>query len=111
MITSPLDACLQETAVTLVGMVLGMAFLRLAHGMQPLIWAAFWALTAVHVWANVRAMRCLRISSLNQARTQLLLRHYLRTVCPLECHQLKGALMPRLPGLCSAVLGEQLPSN
>jgi hypothetical protein len=61
-------------------MVLGMAFLRLAHGMQPLIWTAFWALTAVHVWANVKAMRCLRISSLNQARTQLLLRHYLRTV-------------------------------
>ncbi|EFN54602.1 hypothetical protein CHLNCDRAFT_135084 [Chlorella variabilis] len=69
----------QETAVTLVGMVLGMAFIRAAHGLEPLIWSAFWALTALHVWANVRAMRCLRIASLNQARLGLLLRHYLRT--------------------------------
>ncbi|KAL4421380.1 hypothetical protein ABPG75_010671 [Micractinium tetrahymenae] len=67
----------QETAVTLVGMVLGMVLIRLAAGHPALTWAAFWALTAVHVWANVRAMRCLRITGINQARLGLLLRHYL----------------------------------
>ena len=70
----------QETAVTLIGMVLGMALIRLAAGLQPAVWAAFWALTAVHVWANVRAMRCLRVTSLNQARLGALLQHYLCTV-------------------------------
>ena len=63
--------------MTLVGMLLGMAFLRLAASWQPLVWAAFWALTALHVWANVRAMRCLLITGINQARAGLLLRHYL----------------------------------
>lgn len=66
--------------MTLIGMALGMALLRLAAGAPALAWVAFWALTALHVWANVRAMRCLRICSLNQARLALLLSHYLRTV-------------------------------
>jgi hypothetical protein len=61
-------------------MALGMALLRAAAGLQPLLWAAFAALTALHVWANVRAMRCLCIASLNQARCGLLLRHYLSQV-------------------------------
>ena len=66
--------------MTLVGMVLGMGFIRLAAGRQPLVWAAFWLLTALHVWANVRAMRCLRVHTVNQARLGLLLRHHLATV-------------------------------
>lgn len=61
-------------------MVLGMALIRLAAGRPALTWASFCALTAVHVWANVRAMRCLRIAGINQARLGLLLRHYLRQV-------------------------------
>lgn len=84
----------QETAVTMVGMVVGMAFIRLASGSQLLIWAAFWLLTAVHVWANVRAMRCLCIHSLNQARLGLLLRHYLATVSTLWwCAMLRCAAL------------------
>ena len=66
-------------------MVCGMVFIQLASGSQPLIWAAFWLLTAVHVWANVRAMRCLSIHGLNQARLGLLLRHYLATVSAVLC--------------------------
>lgn len=63
--------------MTLVGMVLGMALIRLAAGRPALVWTAFCMLTTVHVWANVRAMRCLRIAGVNQARLGLLLRHYL----------------------------------
>lgn len=36
-------------------------------------WAVFAALTAVHVWANVRAMRCLVLTTLNAPRAELLL--------------------------------------
>lgn len=70
----------QETAVTLVGMMLGMGLIRAAAGWQPAIWLAFCLLTALHVAANVRAMRALRIVSLNAARLELLLAHFLRTV-------------------------------
>lgn len=76
--------------MTLLGMLLGMGLLHFAAGTQTLLWAAFCALTVLHVWANVRAMRCLRITSLNQARLGLLLRHYLCQVCIWE-RQAAGA--------------------
>lgn len=37
-------------------------------------------LTWVHVWANMRALRCLVLSSLNQPRLKLLLQHYMQQV-------------------------------
>lgn len=92
--------------MTLVGMLLGMAFIRLAASWQPLIWAAFWALTALHVWANVRAMRCLRITGINQARAALLLRHYLCQVgwvarcLPAACHQVPILACPLASAVC-----------
>ena len=66
--------------MSLVGMLLGMAVIRLASGAQPLIWACFLGLTVVHLWANVRAMRCLHIASINQPRLTLLLRAFLERV-------------------------------
>lgn len=66
--------------MTLVGMVLGMALVRVAASWRSLVWAAFLALTALHVYANVRAMRCLHMTSLNAARLGMLLRRYLCTV-------------------------------
>jgi hypothetical protein len=33
----------------------------------------FVVLTAIHVWANIRALRCLVLSSLNEPRLKLLL--------------------------------------
>lgn len=43
-------------------------------------WAVFLVLTYVHVWANIRALRCLVLSSLNQPRLNLLLQHYMDEV-------------------------------
>ena len=40
----------------------------------------FLVLTWVHVWANMRALRCLVLVSLNEPRLQLLLQHYLTKV-------------------------------
>lgn len=45
-----------------------------------MVWAAFIALTALHIYANVRAMRALRLRSLNCARLDVLLAHYLGQV-------------------------------
>ena len=79
-------------------MLLGMALLRLAVGRPLLTWAAFWALTWLHVWANVRAMRCLRITGLNQARLGLLLRHWLCEVRTAGVHPRRVAAVRILRG-------------
>lgn len=44
-----------------------------------MIWGIFIALTALHIFANVRAMRCLQLRSLNRPRLALLLRTYMAT--------------------------------
>lgn len=58
----------QETAVTLVGMVAGSFALAPLDDSPRLQWAAFFLLTAVHVWANWRAVSALRLGTLNRNR-------------------------------------------
>ena len=60
--------------------VLGMAFTSHASSSLPLVWALFVALTTLHIYCNIRAMRCLCITSLNRTRLELLLRSFLTTV-------------------------------
>jgi hypothetical protein len=43
-------------------------------------WVIFTVLTALHVWANVRAMRCLVLTTLNVPRLELLLQSHLERV-------------------------------
>ncbi len=43
-------------------------------------WALFAALTWLHVYANIRAMRCLVLTSLNEPRLELLLEAYMEKV-------------------------------
>jgi len=69
----------QETAVTLIGMVLGLALVRLGTSRQGAAWGAFWLLTAVHVVANIRALRCLNLTRINRTRLDLLLSHFVRS--------------------------------
>ncbi len=55
----------------MLGMVVGMAVTRLTAHHLALSWAVFMALTAWHVAANVAAMRCLLLASLNRPRLDL----------------------------------------
>lgn len=48
-------------------------------------WLFFAVLTWVHVWANIRALRCLVLSSVNEPRLKLLLHHYQNKVMPAVC--------------------------
>ena len=41
-------------------------------GLPWLIWTSFLSLTALHVYANIRAVRALTLTSLNPSRLQLL---------------------------------------
>lgn len=70
----------QETLVSLLGMLLGVS---LAHGLRQLEtttsstvalqWLVFGFLTAVHVWANYRGVRLLRLRTLNRERAERVL--------------------------------------
>lgn len=68
----------QEAATTLVGMVLGMAVTHATSENPLLAWLFFLLLTWVHVVANVRAVRCLVLHSLNSLRLDVLVSHTLR---------------------------------
>jgi len=64
----------QEAAVTLVGMALGLGLARLGQAGWPRAAAAVWVvLTALHLCANVRAVRALRLTSVNRARADVVL--------------------------------------
>ena len=70
----------QETAVTAIGMVLGMMLTGWCTGSPLSAWLWFLALTVLHVWANLRAMRCLVLTSINQPRLDALLEEYAANV-------------------------------
>ena len=64
----------QEAACTLVGMLLGLLLTRASTERPKLGAFAFALLTVLHVYFNARALRCLRLTSLNKARLELVVR-------------------------------------
>ena len=46
-----------------------------------LIWGSFLTLTALHVYANIQAVRALTLTSLNPSRLQLLVDTFYHKVC------------------------------
>jgi hypothetical protein len=67
-------------------MVVGMAFVRLTADSAVAGWVLFIVLTWVHVYANIKAMRCLVLHSLNAPRLDLLLARSVPFPCPLSLH-------------------------
>ncbi len=63
----------QETAVTLLGLLLGMLLAPALNASPTAQWTAFAALTAIHVWANAAAVSCLALRTLSRTRALLLL--------------------------------------
>lgn len=68
----------QETAVTLVGLTLGLVCAHSIATSPQQAMALFLFLTAVHVWANYQAAYVLHLESLNPARGQLLVEAILK---------------------------------
>jgi hypothetical protein len=64
----------QETAVTLVGLLVG-SYIASQLGDSPSVaWMTFLVLTAVHVWANILGVGCLTFDYLNPQRAHLVTR-------------------------------------
>ena len=64
----------QETAVTLLGLLLGSALAHRIGESQFVAWFAFVLLTAVHVWSNWLGVGCLTLTSINGQRATILCR-------------------------------------
>lgn len=69
----------QETLATMTGMALGMLLARATFGQPFVIWLCFLSLTAFHMYANYRAVKCLCLDTLNGQRSCILLQHYMET--------------------------------
>ncbi|XP_047332511.1 protein root UVB sensitive 3 isoform X2 [Impatiens glandulifera] len=69
----------QETVATMVGMALGMVLARFATGHPFVIWFSFLSLTIFHMYANYKAVKCLKLNTLNCERCSILLVHFMKT--------------------------------
>lgn len=68
---------IQETAVTLLGMLAGVLATRTLNGSVAKTWITFFLLTLLHVVANLFAVRALILDTLNKQRLCLLIDNYL----------------------------------
>lgn len=65
----------QETAVALLGIVIGMLITKLVGNNLLLAWLIFITLLFLHVWANYKLIRVLVLDILNPQRCYLLIKH------------------------------------
>lgn len=68
----------QETAVTLLGLLMGLACAGVLNSAPLLQWAAFAVLTLIHVIANYAAVRSLSLRTLNRSRSHALVLRFLQ---------------------------------
>lgn len=91
----------QETAVTLIGLLFGLGLTRIARDFQMFAFVCFAALTCLHVYANIKAMRCLAITRINTYRLIICFDHYLEhgTIPSPEYVAQAEPLLPRITGI------------
>ncbi|XP_012619575.1 RUS family member 1 isoform X1 [Microcebus murinus] len=68
----------QETLVNLAGLLVSLLMLPLVSGCPSFSLGCFFFLTALHIYANYRAVRALVMETLNEGRLQLVLKHFLQ---------------------------------
>lgn len=69
----------QETLVNLLAMLCSLVILPVISGHFVLVWVLFALLTCLHLFANYRAVRAVRMESLNQARLHIIVDRFLRS--------------------------------
>ncbi|XP_066131869.1 RUS family member 1 [Saccopteryx bilineata] len=68
----------QETLVNLVGLLVSLLILPLVSDCPRLNLGCFFFFTALHIYANYRAVRALVLETLNRGRLWLVLKHFLQ---------------------------------
>ncbi|KAL3080185.1 hypothetical protein niasHS_013857 [Heterodera schachtii] len=80
----------QETLVNVLSLLCSLVLLPQVEGRPFTIWALFLLFTAVHLFANYRAVKCIQLETLNPNRLTLAVRHFAEygTVPSVaECHR------------------------
>eukprot|EP00192_Tetraselmis_astigmatica_P004779 CAMPEP_0117697722 /NCGR_PEP_ID=MMETSP0804-20121206/29390_1 /TAXON_ID=1074897 /ORGANISM="Tetraselmis astigmatica, Strain CCMP880" /LENGTH=493 /DNA_ID=CAMNT_0005512011 /DNA_START=334 /DNA_END=1815 /DNA_ORIENTATION=- len=80
----------QETATTLMGMILGLLVTHAAADDPFYAWSAFAVLTVLHIYCNIRAVRGLCLCSLNRPRLDVLLREFMTSGAVLRPQEVAG---------------------
>ncbi|KAF6259262.1 vitamin B6 photo-protection and homoeostasis-domain-containing protein [Scenedesmus sp. NREL 46B-D3] len=100
----------RERATVIIGSLLGMAVTQRMADNAAAAWLFFAVLTWLHVWANIRALRCLVLSSVNEPRLRLLLQHYQdkeKLLTPQQVSGLESLLVPPLAAAWLRATGSQ----
>ncbi|KAL3102955.1 hypothetical protein niasHT_025863 [Heterodera trifolii] len=66
----------QETLVNVLSLLFSLVLLPQVEGRPFTIWALFLLFTAVHLFANYRAVKCIQLETLNPNRLTLAVRHF-----------------------------------
>jgi hypothetical protein len=69
----------QETLVNLTALLVGLIITPLVAGNLLLTWMLFVCFTCLHLFANYKAVTSVVMSTLNKARLQIVVNHYLQT--------------------------------
>ncbi|XP_062954715.1 RUS family member 1 isoform X1 [Cynocephalus volans] len=69
----------QETLVNLAGLLVSLLMLPLVSDQPGFSLGCFLLLTALHIYANYRAVRALVMETLNEGRLRLVLKHFLQS--------------------------------
>lgn len=67
----------QETCVNLIASVVGILFLKFCGDSSLTVWNVFFILTVMHLYANYRAVRALKINKFNTERLNYVIKEYL----------------------------------
>ncbi|CAG2228046.1 RUS1 family protein homolog,RUS1 family protein C16orf58 homolog,RUS1 family protein C16orf58 [Mytilus edulis] len=69
----------QETLVNLAGLIINFLLIPIVTGKPMIIWSLFVIFTCLHLFANYRAVTCVVMESLNQARLNIIIKDYIKT--------------------------------
>lgn len=99
----------QETLVNLSALICSLILVPLVSGKQMLIWFMFIIFTSLHLFSNYRAVKALRMDSLNETRYRILVSHFMKTgkIRSIKETNSKEPLFPALweSRKCSLVFG------
>jgi len=89
----------QETMVNVISLVVSLVLLPQMDGRPVAVWTLFVLFTAVHLYSNYRAVRALKLSTLNQQRFEIALKYYLQqdNTAPSvsQCNEQENVILPQ----------------
>lgn len=103
----------QETAVTILGTLIGIFLSRVCKESQGWVWSSFVLLTWLHIWANLKAVRSLVLTSMNRPRLDAILTKQMKdgggiVITPDEMKDIEDLTPPPLAALIRYVNPFQL---